>query len=127
MAKNGIRVLVAEDCPTNQLVIKLMLQKLDSTVELASDGVEAVEMATQNDYDLILMDMQMPMPNMNGYEATARIKAIKNDIPIVAVTAHAMVGDREKCLAAGCNDYITKPVMKETLAEIIEMYCCNRS
>lgn len=124
MADSKVKALVAEDCPTNQLVIKLMLEKLGVEVDLAADGAEAVEMAEENDYDLIFMDIQMP--NMNGYEATVKIKTFKKAVPVIAVTAHAMVGDRDKCVAAGCDDYITKPIIKDKLAEIIEKHCCSR-
>jgi len=103
------RILIAEDNTTNQVVAFGMLRKLGyEDVRLASNGIEAYEMASAEPYDLILMDCQMP--EMDGYEATRRLRAAGCDATIVAMTANAIKGDRERCLEAGMNDYLTKPI-----------------
>jgi signal transduction histidine kinase/ActR/RegA family two-component response regulator len=114
------RVLVAEDSPTNQTLIRLLLEKAGLEVTVAQDGKEAVDKALGEPFDLILMDMRMP--NMNGYEATQILRSKGIQTAIVAVTAHAMNGDDEKCLAAGCNDYIPKPVDRRLLLKVIRKY-----
>jgi two-component system, sensor histidine kinase and response regulator len=105
------RVLLAEDNPINQKVARALLGKLGCQVELASNGRDAVALAGNGAFDLILMDCQMPV--MDGFEATREIRALggaAGHVPIVALTASAMTGDREHCLASGMNDYLTKPV-----------------
>lgn len=119
--ERSARVLVVEDNETNRRVILGMLDKLGVEANSASDGVEAVEALTRTSFDLVLMDCLMP--RMDGYEATRRIRAMKGDvrnIPIVAVTANAMKGEREKCLDAGMDDYLPKPVSRRALAEMLE-------
>ena len=113
-------VLVAEDNPSNQVLIELILKRFNLVSVLAEDGLKALEKFKAEKFDIILMDIMMP--NMNGYEATAAIREIDKDIPIVAVTANAMKGDREKCLAAGCTDYISKPVTRDKLQEVLSKY-----
>jgi CheY-like chemotaxis protein len=111
-----LNVLVAEDGRVNQKVARNFLTKLGCNVDIANNGLEAFQMVTQRDYDVIFMDCQMP--ELDGYGATKRIRAHESGarrIPIVAMTAHAMHGDREKCLAAGMDDYITKPVNRDVL------------
>jgi signal transduction histidine kinase/CheY-like chemotaxis protein len=107
-----LRILVAEDNPVNQMVIIRLLQKMGHTTVLAQNGKEAVGLATTQKFDLVFMDVQMP--EMDGLAATAAIRESEknsgNRLPIFAVTAHAMKGDRERCLAAGMDGYITKPV-----------------
>lgn len=111
---NNITVLVAEDNTINQLVVKHTLKKLGAKVEIVSDGTEAVERMKVNNYDLILMDIQMPM--MDGYEATRQIRNMSgNRIPIIAMTAFALKGEDEKCYACGMNGYIAKPFTLESL------------
>ncbi len=113
-------ILVAEDNQANQILVKTLLEKVGLQVTLANDGLEAVEKATVGDFDLIFMDMQMP--NMNGYEATRVLRKKKIKIPIVAFTAHAMCGDKQKCQQAGCDDYLPKPVDRKKLIEILVLY-----
>lgn len=111
------RVLVAEDSRDSQLVVKYYLQKAGFEVEIAGNGKIAVEKALENKYDVILMDMQMP--EMDGYTATTTLRAKGCVCPIIALTAHAMRGDREKCRLAGCDDYLTKPVESDKLIATI--------
>jgi two-component system, sensor histidine kinase and response regulator len=117
----GMNVLLAEDNPVNQAVALAMLKQLGCTVTLAKDGHAAVEHSQSNHYDLILMDCHMP--EMDGYAATAAIRALERDGQarhvIVAQTANAMEGDREGCLKAGMDDYISKPFNREKLGEVI--------
>ncbi len=114
-AWGDLRVLIVEDNPVNMLVAVGLLGKLGiRTIDKAGDGLEAVEKAPSGAYDLILMDCQMP--RLDGYAATARLRAAGVRTPIVAMTAHAMSGDRERCLAAGMDEYVTKPVALDDLA-----------
>ena len=111
-------ILVAEDNAINQELIVLNLEALGLSVSLANDGRQAVDMALATDYDLILMDMQMPIPN--GYEASRTLKEKGVQTPIIALTAIAMDGDEDKCLAAGCDQYLTKPIDFEQLHPVIQ-------
>ncbi len=107
-----LRVLLVEDNVVNQKVATRTLEKDDHSVTLASDGKSALEFFTDGTFDLILMDIQMP--DMDGYQTTAAIRELERQrgghLPIIAVTAHAMQGDRDKCLAAGMDDYVSKPI-----------------
>ncbi len=114
------RVLVAEDSQSNQMLIKLLLGKLGLQVTMAQDGKEAVYKALSQPFDLIFMDIQMP--NMDGYEATRALRRNRLKTPIIALTAYAMKGDEEKCISAGCSDYIAKPINRETLLRVISKY-----
>ena len=119
-ASSRLRVLLAEDTPTNQLLVVHALSKRGHEVEVARDGRAAVDLARRNSYDLILMDLQMP--GMDGFEATAAIRELPglDRTPIIALTAHTMVGDRERCLAAGMEGYLPKPLDLEELIEAVE-------
>jgi CheY-like chemotaxis protein len=111
----GARILLAEDEPVNQEISRLWLEDAGLTIELADDGVQAVDMAKRQRYALILMDVQMP--NLNGIEATRAIRALAGyaETPILAMTANAFAEDRQACIEAGMNDHIGKPVDPEQL------------
>ncbi|NOQ46005.1 MAG: response regulator [Desulfobulbaceae bacterium] len=119
-----LSVLVAEDNETNQEVAVGMLKKFGCRINLVSNGKEAVDAVTEKSYDLIFMDCQMPV--MDGYQATAAIRkmeekeGLKNHTPIIALTANALEGDREKCLSAGMDDYISKPFKQDEILKILE-------
>ena len=114
------RILVAEDSLTNQTLIKLLLEKLGLEAVVVEDGQQAVQKAMTEKFDIILMDIQMPV--MNGFEATENLRKEGIKTPIVAVTACAMKGDDEKCFYAGCNDYLPKPIDRKKLIETISKY-----
>ncbi|MBN2138912.1 MAG: response regulator [Sedimentisphaerales bacterium] len=114
------RVLVAEDTLTNQMLIKLLLEKIGFEVTIVSDGREAVRKGIGEQFDLIFMDIHMP--NMNGYEATRELRKGGVATPIIALTANAMKGDDRKCLAAGCNDYLPKPIDRKWLLCVLQKY-----
>jgi len=118
----GLRLLLAEDGPDNQRLIAFLLRKAGADVIIVENGQEAVHIATvaaaeHRPFDVVLMDMQMPV--MDGYEATAMLRREGYRDPIVALTANAMAGDRERCLASGCDDFATKPIEKLRLFETI--------
>ena len=124
-AKLDCRVLLAEDGIDNQRLIALMLRQAGATVEVVDNGEIAVKRAFEEErngqpFDLILMDMQMPV--LDGYRATEQLREAGYFWPIVALTAHAMLGDREKCLAAGCDDFAAKPVKREQLVALVASY-----
>jgi CheY-like chemotaxis protein/HPt (histidine-containing phosphotransfer) domain-containing protein len=116
--------LLAEDNAVNQVLACALLKNLGGTSEVAANGMEAVALYCSHSFDLILMDSQMP--EMDGFEATAEIRRLEagtnRHIPIIALTANAMAGDREKCLAAGMDDYLAKPYSKASLAATIRRW-----
>ncbi len=121
--RNGVRILLAEDNFINQKVALKILQKKNYSVDVVNNGKEAVKAALRQHYDLILMDVQMPI--MDGYEATYELRnklSPKEHIPIIAMTAHAMKGDKEKCLLAGMDDYISKPIKPDDLYQLLEKW-----
>ncbi|MFH0793350.1 MAG: response regulator, partial [bacterium] len=112
--------LLAEDNPINQKVVVRMLEKFGCRCDAVGNGTEAVAMFSQAPYDVILMDCQMPV--MDGFEATRAIRALEKNrqkTPIVALTANALPGDRERCLKAGMNDYLPKPIIREDLLDVL--------
>ena len=113
------RVLLVEDQEVNQAVARKFLELAGATVEVARNGRAALEKLAIQTFDVVLMDCQMP--EMDGFEATARIRSLEAGtgchLPILAMTAHAIVGDRERCLAAGMDDYLTKPISREALVQ----------
>ena len=123
-AVQGLRVLLAEDNQVNQMLATVMLQKEGHHVDVAHNGIEAVAAVRSLPYDLVLMDVNMP--EMDGLEATAQIRALpraQGKIPIIAMTANAMKGDRESYLAAGMDDYVSKPIDKNRLFAAIARHC----
>ncbi len=124
---NDLRILLAEDGPDNQLLIRTILQKAGAEVEIAGNGLVAVEKVRETDkpFDLILMDIQMP--EKDGYQATKEIRNMGITCPIIALTAHAMSEDREKCLAVGCNDHCAKPVNRNHLITTIARHAGRNS
>jgi signal transduction histidine kinase/CheY-like chemotaxis protein/HPt (histidine-containing phosphotransfer) domain-containing protein len=116
------RILIAEDHPVNQILLTKLLKKLGFTlIDAAENGIHTLECLKERPYDAILMDCQMP--EMDGYEATHLIRVgMKNHLPIIAMTANAMVGDREKCLNAGMDDYISKPVDPDKLRHCLSQW-----
>jgi PAS domain S-box-containing protein len=119
--KKGLRILLAEDNAVNRRLAMRMLEKRGHTVVVANTGREALAALERETFDLVLMDVQMP--DMDGFEATSAVREKENitglHVPIVAMTAHAMVGDRERCLAAGMDEYVSKPVKAKDLFEAI--------
>src|ERR1035441_4562060 len=127
VAANGqkTRILVADDNTTNQLVALAMLKRIGHCGDVVANGLEAIRALTQIPYDVVLMDVQMP--EMDGLEATRRIRDPKTGVqnsrvPIIAMTAHAMKGDQDKCLAAGMDDYIAKPVQFDELVSVLQRW-----
>jgi CheY-like chemotaxis protein len=122
VARRPLQIMVVEDNIVNQKVAEAMLKKRGHSVVIASNGREALDRYEKESFELILMDVQMP--EMDGFEATKLIrgkeKADGSYVPIVAMTAHAMKGDRERCLAAGMDDYISKPIREAALFSVIE-------
>jgi len=118
--KLGGRVLLAEDSPTNQALVELLLKKLGVEVVIVENGQQAVQKALAEKFDVILMDIQMPV--MDGYEATNQLRKNGVKVPIIALTAYAMKGDDEKCFAAGCSDYLSKPIDRKKLIVTIMKY-----
>ena len=118
-----LKILVAEDTPFNQKFITRLLGRWGHTAIIVGNGRKAVEAVSEDRYDLILMDVQMP--EMDGFEATGRIRELERKkgehTPIIAMTAHAMKGDREKCLEAGMDDYVPKPISSEALLNAIKL------
>jgi two-component system, sensor histidine kinase and response regulator len=116
----GTRILLAEDNQINAEVAVEILREAGASVDIAASGREAVDMALKNPYDVILMDIEMP--GMGGYEATRLLREKNITLPVIAMTAHAMGGAREACLAAGMNDYISKPIEPHLLVTMLSRW-----
>jgi CheY-like chemotaxis protein len=119
------RVLLAEDNKLNQIVAAGTLQKLGYEVDIVEGGIDAVEACRATEFDAILMDVMMP--DMDGYQATAEIRAVEvkrggRHVPVIGLSARAMDGDREIALAAGFNDYLTKPLREDELKDALERW-----
>lgn len=123
-ADSPMRILLAEDNAVNRRLALRILESGGHRVVVATNGIEAVTRFTRDDFDVILMDVQMP--EMGGFDATAEIRRRErirgSHVPIIAMTAHAMTGDRERCLAAGMDDYIAKPIRASALKDLVERY-----
>jgi CheY-like chemotaxis protein len=116
--KKSYTILIAEDEENNFSLVKYIFEKEGHKVLWAKNGAEAVNFimdSDKGDIDLVIMDIKMPI--MNGYEATIKIKEVRNDIPVLALTAYAFAEDRRLSMEAGCNDFITKPVKRAKLLE----------
>ncbi len=124
----SLRVLLVEDNAVNQRLASRLLEKRGHSVVVAGNGLEALEALEKESFDLVLMDLQMPV--MDGFEATVAIRKKEGGsgihLPVVALTAHAMMGDREKCLAAGMDGYLTKPIRSHELNELLQNYLARR-
>jgi len=123
--RGGFRILVVEDNPVNQVVATRMLQKLGFKSDLAATGREAISILARQRYDVVFMDIEMP--ELDGLTATELIRkgadgVLDPGIPIIAITAHVMAGDKERCLTAGMNSYIAKPLQSADLAEVLRIY-----
>jgi signal transduction histidine kinase/FixJ family two-component response regulator len=113
----GVKILAVDDGETNRKLIKLVLERAGVLIQTAENGQQAIEMALNQPFDLILMDMQMPV--IDGYNATRKLRETGLTIPIIALTAHAMREDEQKCLAVGCTGYLTKPIESERLVQTL--------
>jgi CheY-like chemotaxis protein len=127
LRRKALSILVAEDNTVNQRLIQHLLERRGHRVAIAQNGLAAIAAWREHPYDLILMDVQMP--EMDGLEATRRIRAEEQStgrhIPIVALTAHAMKGDRERCVEAGMGDYLSKPIGVDALDRVLAQYGCE--
>lgn len=121
---SGIRVLLAEDSIDNQFLVTQVLMKYGAKVEIANDGEEAIQKALTSEFDIILMDIQMP--RVDGYEAGRALRSNGYTKPIIALTAHAMAEERARTRAAGCNAHLTKPLNQPELINTVEQYACHR-
>ena len=120
------KILVVEDNDKNLYLISFILEKMGHQVIAARTGEEGVELALKEQPDLILMDIQLP--GINGLETSRRIRASRTsgDVPIIALTSYALVGDREQVLSSGCTGYIEKPINPATIMEEIDRYLCKK-
>ena len=126
-ARRRLNILLAEDNPVNQKLAVKILEQMGHSVSVASNGLQALEMLNQSEFNVVLMDVQMPV--MDGFTATRAIREREmfslEHLPIIAMTAHAMTGDREKCIDQGMDDYVSKPIDRKELSEILERISVN--
>ncbi|PRZ00074.1 CheY-like chemotaxis protein [Marinilabilia salmonicolor] len=113
-------ILVVEDVDTNKIFFDAALRRTSAKILWAKDGQQAIDLFKDNEVDLVLMDLQLPV--MDGYTATREIKKINPNIPVIAQTAHVMSGEREKCMEAGCDDYLAKPIRLQILIETLSKF-----
>jgi signal transduction histidine kinase/CheY-like chemotaxis protein len=122
--RRALQILLAEDTPTNQKVAQYLLTKRGHIVEIARNGRQALELVAQREYDVVLMDVQMPV--MDGFQATSAIRALadpaKARLPIIAMTAHALKEDAARCIAAGMDAYVSKPIQVDEFIELVELF-----
>ena len=118
------KILIVEDDFASELMLEMMIEDFCKFPLIAIDGLEAVRLCKENpDIDFVLMDIKLP--ELNGYDATKRIREFNKDIVIIAQTSYALPEDREKAITAGCNDYITKPYSQSELTELIKKWAKN--
>jgi len=126
MINPSVNILVVDDNAMNQSLMKHLLTQWNATFDIAGNGIEAINLLKTKEYDLVLMDIQMP--GMDGYTATHHIRTeLRSDVPIIAMTAHAMAGEREKCISHGMNEYISKPIIENDLFRIITRFISSKS
>ena len=113
-------ILVVEDVDTNKIFFDAALRRTNAKILWAKDGQQAIDLFNDNEVDLVLMDLQLPV--MDGYTATREIKKVNPDVPVIAQTAHVMSGEREKCMEAGCDDYLAKPIRLQILIETLSKF-----
>jgi len=116
-------ILVVEDVDTNKIFFDAALRRTNAKILWAKDGQQAIDLFNDNKVDLVLMDLQLPV--MDGYAATREIKKVNPEVPIIAQTAHVMSGEREKCMEAGCDDYLAKPIRLQILIETLSKFLNN--
>ena len=121
----GTKILLVEDSPDNQMLLEILLKKQGAELEIANDGLEGVDFALKNDYDIVLMDIQMP--KMDGHEAVRTLRDRGYKIPVIALTAHAMKEEIDRAQASGFSGYLTKPIQKEALIETISSFTTDGS
>ena len=118
---HNLKILIVEDDETTEELIKIVIEDYCREFLIAKNGIEAVQVCRNNaDINLVLMDIKIP--ELNGYEATKQIRLFNKEMIIIAQTAYALMGDREKAIASGCNDYIAKPILKEELLALMQKY-----
>lgn len=113
-------VLIVEDDEASYLYLESILRKTTAVVVHAANGQSALDLCLSREFSVVLMDLKMP--GMDGFEATRRIKSLKADLPIIAITAYAMSGDEQRAINAGCDDYLAKPLKKEHLFKKLEVF-----
>ncbi|MGM0376567.1 MAG: response regulator [Bacteroidota bacterium] len=113
-------ILVVEDVDTNKIFFDAALRRTSAKILWAKDGQQAIDLFNENQVDLVLMDLQLPV--LDGYTATKEIKKANPDVPVIAQTAHVMSGEREKCMEAGCDDYLAKPIRLQVLIETLSKF-----
>ncbi len=117
----GLKILIVEDQVDNRFLLIQILERCDCRIDFAEDGQQALDKLSKQDFDMVLMDCQLPL--LDGFEATRRLREQEGDDKhtiVIGVTAYAMVGDREKCLDAGMDDYVSKPIMINDFLKVLE-------